>query len=229
MTQNEFMRKLAEELKRRNVTDAEEIEEEYREHFAFKLKEGHSEEEIAARLGNPIQLAAQFEQPVQEKNGGKKAVTMIGLYTADFFAAVGLAVAAPVALVLAAAAVAFAGTGVCLILQLNPWGWFPQMPYASALILGLALLALCVLTACGCVGYASALREAVRRLRRFNDSMRNGRQASRSEKQPRRAQALRWTAKVSAIVFAALLISGMAVSMALAGAPAFWHVWNWFV
>lgn len=52
MTRNEFMEKLTEELRRRRVGDAAEVAEEYEQHFAFKLADGYSEEEIAAPRGS---------------------------------------------------------------------------------------------------------------------------------------------------------------------------------
>ena len=58
MTKNEFMTRLMNELHRRNVADAAEVAEEYEQHFAFKLADGYSEEEIAAKLGAPEELAA---------------------------------------------------------------------------------------------------------------------------------------------------------------------------
>ena len=61
MTKSEFMTRLEHELRRRNVADAADVMEEYEQHFAFKLADGYSEEEIAAKLGTPEELAAQFE------------------------------------------------------------------------------------------------------------------------------------------------------------------------
>ena len=60
MTKAEFMTRLESELRRRNVADKADIIEEYEQHFAFKLADGYSEEEIAARLGTPEELASQF-------------------------------------------------------------------------------------------------------------------------------------------------------------------------
>lgn len=60
MIRNEFMTRLSAELRRNHVADAADIEEEYEQHFAFKLADGYSEEEIAAKLGAPEALAAQF-------------------------------------------------------------------------------------------------------------------------------------------------------------------------
>ena len=56
---------------------------EYEQHFAFKLADGYSEEEIAAKLGSPEELAAQFESTdTAKKVGGSKALAVTGLYFA---------------------------------------------------------------------------------------------------------------------------------------------------
>ena len=59
MTRNEFVTQRTAELHKRNVAAADVVEE-YQQHFAFKLADGYSEEEIAARLGDPVALSAQL-------------------------------------------------------------------------------------------------------------------------------------------------------------------------
>ena len=61
MTKNEYLSELRSELKKNNVIDMEDIVSEYEQHFAFKLADGYSEEEIAAKLGVPKTIAAQFD------------------------------------------------------------------------------------------------------------------------------------------------------------------------
>ena len=85
MTKNEFMEKLAKELKARGVADAADIEEEYEQHFAFKLADGYSEEEIAARLGSPAELAAQFDPAPQGTKRRSAALTWLWLGWVDVF------------------------------------------------------------------------------------------------------------------------------------------------
>ena len=87
MTKHEFMARLASELRKRNVADAADVTQEYEQHFAFKLADGYSEEEIAAKLGSPEELAAQFEcTNTAKKVGGSKALAVTGLCFADLFA-----------------------------------------------------------------------------------------------------------------------------------------------
>lgn len=59
MTRNEFVTQRTAELYKRNVAAADVVEE-YQQHFSFKLADGYSEEEIAARQGDPVALAAQL-------------------------------------------------------------------------------------------------------------------------------------------------------------------------
>ncbi|HIQ63762.1 MAG TPA: DUF1700 domain-containing protein [Candidatus Avichristensenella intestinipullorum] len=77
MTKSDFLERLAAELKRHHVSEPDEIIDEYREHFAFKLADGYSEEEIATKLGAPGAIAAQYVAAPAEGGRGKKAITAI--------------------------------------------------------------------------------------------------------------------------------------------------------
>lgn len=85
MTKLEFMSQLASELHKRNIADAADVLEEYEQHFAFKLSDGYSEEEIAARLGSPADLAAQFEPAPQGAKRRSAALTCLWLGWLDVF------------------------------------------------------------------------------------------------------------------------------------------------
>lgn len=120
MTKTEFLSKLETELKKNGIGDTQEIIGEYEEHFAFKLADGCAEEAIAAKLGNPAELAAQFENTTKpEKCGGRKLTTVIGLCFTDLFAAPAFALLWVWELVMGTAAVCFAALAVCLMLGLK--------------------------------------------------------------------------------------------------------------
>ena len=58
MTKSQFLQALETELKNRRLPDAGEILEEYEQHFAFKLADGYTVQEIARNLGIPFEIAA---------------------------------------------------------------------------------------------------------------------------------------------------------------------------
>ena len=86
MTKNEFLSRLSGVLASRGVADAADILEDYESHFVYKLADGYSEEEITAKLGDPTQLAGQFEAPFACASSGKKAFTVAALCLIDLLA-----------------------------------------------------------------------------------------------------------------------------------------------
>ena len=238
MTKHEFMTRLTSELHKRNVEDAADVVEEYEQHFAFKLADGYSEEEIAARLGTPEELAAQFGEtnaPKQER--GSKPLTVVGLCFADLFAGLFFALLDGFGLVMAAATLAFAGVAVCLLGNLNVYGLLPAMPYWCGAILALSAAALAVLIAVGCVYYAAFLRQLVRSFGRFQHNTLAA--ASGEATLPALAINPQFTAKtkrrlrsvalISLALFAACFVLSYLVCALSAGSVQFWHVWGWFL
>lgn len=84
MTKIEWMAQFETELHKRKVTDAAEIAEEYGQHFAFKSADGYSEEEIAAKPGFPVKLAAQFK-PTSRRAKHSAILTWLWLGWVDLF------------------------------------------------------------------------------------------------------------------------------------------------
>ena len=211
MTKHEFMARLASELRKRNVADAADVTQEYEQHFAFKLADGYSEEEIAAKLGSPEELAAQFEcTNTAKKVGGSKALAVTGL--------------------------CFAALAVCLLGGWNIAGLIPAMPYWCGAILALSFAALTVLLVVGCVYYAAFLRQLVRSFGRFQHNALasvSGEAAlpalainpQFSAKTRRR---LRAAALISLALFAACFVLSYVVCALSAGSLQFWHAWGWF-
>ena len=140
MTKNEFMTRLQKELRNRNVADAADVAEEYEQHFAFKLADGYSEEEIAAKLGDPAALAAQFGETDAPKKDGRPSsvLTWLWLGWVDLFFGLGSILLAAFGVVLAACVVSFGAVGVCLIGNLGrlPFVTLPSMPYGETVAPG---------------------------------------------------------------------------------------------
>ena len=237
MTKNEFMTRLASELHKRNVADSADVLGEYEQHFAFKLADGYSEEEIAAKLGLPEELAAQFgETDAAKQRGGSKPLVVTGLCFADLFAGLFFVLLAGFGVVLVAAALSFAAVAVCLLGGLNPYGLIPAMPYWCGAILALSLGALAVLLGVGCVYYAAFLRQLVRSFGRFQHNALAA--ASGTATLPPLAIDPRFSAKakrrlravtlISLALFAACFVLSYVVCALSAGSLQFWHAWGWF-
>lgn len=239
MTKHEYMTRLTNELHKRNVTDAADIVEEYEQHFAFKLADGFSEEEIAARLGDPAELAAQFGDVPKAGTGHSAALTWLWLGWVDLFFGVFAALLLSFGVVLAACVLSFGLTGVCLIGNLGRLAFIslPPMPYWCGAILGLSLLALCALSVAGCVWYFALCRQVFRSFGRFQ---RNTLAAASGKAAlpglpiapqfaPKKKRRLRTAALVALLLFAACFVLGYAACALSAGNFQFWHVWGWFV
>ena len=168
MTKHEFLTRLSNELQKRNVADAADIAEEYEQHFAFKQADGYSEEEIAAKLGDPAVLAAQFDgaDAPKQKNGSKPFV-LAGLCLVDVFAGLFFVLLTGFGLVMGVAALSFATLTVCLLGNLNIYGLIPTVPHWCGAILALAFAALAVLLVVGCIYYTAFLRQLIRAFGRF--------------------------------------------------------------
>lgn len=239
MKKAEFLSKLSQELERRNVADAADILEEYEQHFDLKLADGYVEEEIAARLGDPAMLAAQFDGgedgPKQESGG--KALTVIALGITDVFAGLFFLLLAGFGVVLAAAALSFGAAAVCLLGGLNICGLLPAMPYWCGAILALSLAALAVLFAVGSVYYGAFLRQLIRSFGRFqHNALANASGAAVLPPLPisprfsaKTNRRLRAVALITLALFAACFVLSYVVCALSAGSLEFWHVWGWFV
>ena len=238
MTKNEFMTRLTNELKNRNVADAADVTAEYEQHFAFKLADGYSEEEIAARLGDPAALAAQFGDTDAPKQGsGSRPLVVAGLCFADVFAGLFFVLLAAWELVMAAASVSFAALAVCLLGGLNVYALIPAMPYWCGAILAIASASLAVLAGAGCVYYAAFLRQLVRSFACFQHnalaSASGGAVLPSLSVSPRFSagtkRRLRSVVLVSLALFAACFMLAYVVCALSAGSLQFWHVWGWFL
>lgn len=239
MTKKEFMTLLSDELRKRKITDAEDIIEEYEQHFAFKLADGYSEEEIAARLGDPAEIAAQFYAAPQPGAKHSAALTWLWLIWGDLFFGIFAVLLLSFGIVLAACVLSFGLTGVCLIADIAklPFVSLPAMPYWCGAILGLSLLALCALSVAGCIWYFAFYRQIFRSYGRFH---RNALAASKGEAtlpaltinpqfSAKSRRRLRTIALVSLALFAVCFVLSFIVCCLSAGSLQFWHTWGWFM
>lgn len=238
MTKLEFLERLTVELKRKNVADAADVIEEYEQHFAFKLADGYSEEEIAAKLGDPKEIAAQYDEEPRSGRNGKKVIATIGLAVTDFFFGIMLILLYAWVVVMISGALAFAATSVALIGDLGrfPHIEVPEMPYYCAVILGIAVLALSVLFAVGTKYFLAFIHQLIRSFGRFHKNTlaaASGKATLPSlpvypQFSAKTKRKLRKIATVAVTVFAVCFVIGFIVCAISAGSLEFWHAWGWF-
>ncbi|HHV58727.1 MAG TPA: DUF1700 domain-containing protein [Clostridiaceae bacterium] len=237
MTRNEFLSKLADELKKNNVVDYEDILSEYEQHFAFKMADGFIEEEIAAKLGNPAELASQFASGDEdEKRKGNKATTVIGLCFIDFFAGIFFLLLMAWEVVMAAFSICDGVIAACLIANARPLSIIPPTPWFPGFVIGLSLAALSVLSALGCIYFAAFIRQLMRAYGRFHQNTKaaaSGRAVLPSlgiyPRLPAKfSRRIRSAALFFLVMFTTCFVLGFIISVIVSGSLEFWHAWGWF-
>jgi len=238
MNRNEFIEKLTKKLSENKIGDMEEIVSEYEEHFTYKLADGYSEEEIAAKLGDPEGLALQFVAENKEhKSGALKAFVVTGLVFSHIFAGMFFVLLYAWTAVMAVFSAASAATGACILTGFNPYSLLPPMPYFCGAVFAVSLIALSALSAVGCLYFTSFVRQLMRAYGRYSHNQiasASGKAAlpplAAYPKLPaKKNRNLRRIALFSLTVFAVCAVSGYVLSAVSAGALGFWHAWHWFV
>ena len=236
MTKNEFLSKLEAGLRKNGVADTADILSEYEQHFSYKLADGFSEEEITARLGDPAAIAAQYEPGAPGESALRRITTGIGVFFTDLLAGIVLIFLCAWEAVVAAVALSGLGIAVCLVGGLNISSLIPAMPYGCAVVFAVFFLALAVLSAIGCIYFASFIRQLVRAYGRLRSNALAS-AAGRACLPPlsispqfsaEKKRRLRTVALVALIVLAVSFILAFVVSALAAGSVQFWHVWHWF-
>jgi uncharacterized membrane protein len=236
MNRTEFINMLTRTLEERKIQDVDEIIAEYEQHFVLKMADGYSEEEIAARLGDPKALGKQFDSEAKKTATGNKAIVTIGLALVDILVIVLFVLLFTWVIVMGAAVVVFATVGVFLIFPLNISNLLPNMPFFVALIFAVMIFALAVLAAVGAVYFWLYARQLLRSYFRWH---RNTLAAAGGEAllpnvpaypQISAAQnrSMRKIVLTALTVFVITFQVGFIIATLSAGSFEFWHVWGWF-
>ncbi len=236
MTKLEFLELLKKELNNNNVADCDEIVYEYEQHFAFKLKDGYSEEEISAKLGNPADIAGQYDKNELPQRNTKKIFTLIGLGILDFFAFIFYIVLICFGIGIAAFAVCTITCAVCLIGEGHIHNFVPNMPYHVAVIFGVTLIVLTVVIAVSLIYYTALLKQLFRSYQRFHSNTiatASGKAvlpsiSVSSQISTKKHRTLRKIWIVSFLAFVFLFVASFAIAVIAAGNFEFWHIWKWF-
>ena len=234
MTKQEYLMELKNELKRNGIPDSEDIVSEYEQHFLFKLADGFQEDEIAAKLGDPETIAAQFAGIRQEHkaSGGKKFLltiwlTIIGAFEVMLYGAFTAFIAGVICGSLVPAAL-----GVELIAGINFMNILPPMPYGGAVVFGIALISLGVLLflfALYCFAY---LRQMIRASLRWRKNLMCGEAMPMLPMSPqfstKSRRALRSVFLWSLMIFGITFVLGFAILALYTHSWGFWHALGWF-
>ncbi len=236
MKRNEFIELLKNALKDRGISDYLEIVEEYEQHFDFKLRDGYSEEEIAKKLGDPTVIAEQFDKSEMGAKINANWFTLIGLGIMDFFAFIFYVVLICFSIGIGAFTGCLVSGGVCLIGNVNIYNLIPDMPYHIAIIFGITLIALAVISATCFVYYIELLKQLFRSYKRFH---RNTVASAKNKAilpqvpatpqlSPKMHRLLKKILMVSFLIFVFLFVASFVVAIVTSGDFEFWHIWEWF-
>ncbi len=236
MKRNEFIELLKNALKDRGISDYSEIADEYEEHFDFKLRDGYSEEEIARKLGDPTVIAEQYDKSDIAVKPKCKWLTLIELGIMDFFAAIFYIVLICFGIGIAALIGCLGLGGVCLIGNSNIYNLIPVMPYHIAVIFGITLIALAVVTAVCFVYYIALLKQLFIFYKRFHrntvalakDRAILPQVSATPQLSPKIHRLLRKILTVAFLTFVFLFTASFVVAIVTAGDFEFWHIWGWF-
>lgn len=238
MNKQTYLSELTSQLKQRNIEDIDEILAEYDEHFTRKKADGYTEEEVAAKLGKPKEIALQFapsEGGAEKKRSGK-FLAGLGAIAADIFAVPFFIIMYAWLVVIGATSLSFALCGISLIIKplLPPdFLFIPPMPYVGGVFMGAMTIAFGALAAVATV-YSGALTfQMGKSYRRWHKNVfTDGKYppyAIHPILKDHLRRRMRSIGLIALIVFGASFVIGFIVLSASAGSLGFWHVWNWFV
>ena len=245
MNRKEYLSKLKRALKKAGLQDYTEVITEYSEHFDTKSAKGYGEEEIAARLPSPGEVAAQFEVSDPSAEAVKwdklnKALRVTGLVCVHILTwpVIVLLFALVVSLAVLTVASALGGT-VCVVtgrslsLGAVPVVFVPEMPYVSAVFFGVALLALGVLSVIGMGCCRVGAVKLFKVLMRWHERVLEKCDVSQPSFghplfTPGKQRFIRVIVLSVLVVFIFALIAAFATMVIISGSLEPWHVWGWF-
>lgn len=235
MNKIEYLKILQKELLDNHVAEIDEIMSEYEQHFQYKAADGYGEEEIAAKLGNPEQIAAQFaaiDTPNSNRKGNK-ILTAIGFGFLDLFVGIFFILAYVWVISMAVFSIAALLTGICLGLNINPGRFIPYLPWSSAVLFGISILFLGFLATFGTIYLYFYTQQLGKAFAQWQKNTFAGNIYPPFSRNPllsaKTRRLLRSAAQISLLGFGIALVTAYILSAIAAGNLEFWHVWHWFV
>jgi hypothetical protein len=236
MKKAEFIKILTAALKERHISDLDEIVSEYSIFFDQKLADGHSEEEIASRLGDPKTISEQFEIESPRPVPIRKILVGIGMILPDFFVAWAFLLLFSWVIVMAAGAGSSLALGGFLLFDLNINNLIPAMPDLIRIIFGVVALELSVLFVIGTWFFWLFVRQLLRSFIRFHKNLlaRAGSEGILPsipiypQLNAARKRRMRTFTLIVITVLVITILSGYLAAAVTADSLEFWHVWGWF-
>ena len=234
MTKQEYLNELKAELEKNAVVDADDVVTEYEQHFLFKLADGFTEEEIAAKLGAPQHIAQQFAGlPVERKHKkSKKAFTVLWLTLIGIFEVMLYGAFLWFIVALFCASLVPAILGVELIAGINLMNILPPMPYGGAIVFGIMLLSASVLLIVAALFCFAYLRQMIRASLRWRKNMLSDETLPplplNPQFSPKGKRALRGVFLWALLIFGTAFVLGYAILALYTHSLGFWHALGWF-
>ena len=240
MNKQEYLFALEKALIKAGVRDYNEIIEEYEEHFDMKSADGYGEEEIAARLASPEEIAGQFGEIKAAHNTAtvwQKTLRITGLVFAHILAWPLFIMLYAWVVVVGAFALASLAVGGLLVMGASAWdvAWvnFIHMPYISSLLLGIALLSLAVLVGIGTEYCRLYTAQIIKVFMRWHGAMLG--KSSKSPPlskhpliNPKKRRVMRNIVLLALVVFIVTFVAGYISMVIISGSFEPWYVWQWF-
>jgi len=247
MNKQDYLAALEKALKSAGVRDFGDIIEEYSEHFDMKTADGFSEEEIAAKLARPEELAAQFKEAVSE-GPAKKGAVVARIFKACGVVIMDMAVVPTMiafyAWVFTLYVISFANAlaGIVLVtgiansgfVQAHQYIHIPPMPVAVALLIGITVLGLAVLAGIGAEYCRQYVTQMWRKYMRWHRNVLTSGPKSpplplSPQVAPKKRRVMRTLTFIALLVFGVGLVAGMVTMILMTGSFEPWHAWGWFV
>jgi len=233
MNKTVFFAELNKELVKNKVNDIDEILAEFEEHFAYKIEEGKTEEEIAKKIGNPVDIAKDYANQAKPAKQPGNMVVKIGLFISDFFVFFMFLIMWASVLVLGIFALTSLTLSILLVVNGNIASLIPSMPYVSSFMFGISIFGLSVVSGIGTIYLFLYIKQWQRVYFRWHKNVVNNNifpSLSKHPKIPKKVQSrLKLMNMIGIIIFVGAFIIGYIISSLIANSGGFWHVWEWFV
>lgn len=245
MNKTEYLSALSDALKSVEMQDRADILEEYAEHFNMKIADGYSEDEIAARLAAPEEIAEQFIEIVSDNDETNiktglpakivktTAVAFLDIAVTPMYLALWAWV-----LTFAVASISFMLVGVFTAFGIQSFTsdgiiLIPYMPLVCRLLLSVAIVSLALLSAIGTEYCRLYVLQIGRKFMHWHNKV-LGKKGHVSPALPlnpqlssKKRRIMRNMSLVTTLVFAVFFITGLVSMMIAAGSIEPWHVWGW--